>query len=158
MLLTLWFLSLLSTATYGMESSNSWRISPLNPVRDLGRMDYERCGALHNQIVERGWIGGGHPLESLNRTTYWERWNENPLWPQERLDSSVVEFFKLAIFVDRQESFFWTVHGLADPCLLFGANNQMLSDDEDHYLLLYNTGLICGVSHPAGIVFDQHAF
>lgn len=59
-------------------TSGSWRISPLNPIRDLGGIDYERCGALHNEIRERGWVGAGHSLDSLDRTTYWERCHDDP--------------------------------------------------------------------------------
>lgn len=37
--------------------SEERRITPSNPVRKLGRMDYEQCAALHNEINRLSWRG-----------------------------------------------------------------------------------------------------
>ncbi|KAL4958711.1 uncharacterized protein BDV14DRAFT_207500 [Aspergillus stella-maris] len=45
-----------------------------SPVRDLGpdEMDYERCAALHNEILRRGVEGSGRKMQTASPQTYWE--------------------------------------------------------------------------------------
>lgn len=138
--------------------ATSWRITEQTPVRNLGRMDYERCGALHNEIMERSWVGAGHSLESMDRTTYWDRWHNDSSWTPEHLHPSVLEFLKIAIAGTTSESFFWTVGGIYGPKVMLETNNNMYSDDEHRYITIYATNMICGVSHKAGIVLDQRGF
>jgi hypothetical protein len=50
-----------------------WRITEENPIRDdLHGFDFERCAALHNLIVERGWTQRGLDPTQLGRTTWWQ--------------------------------------------------------------------------------------
>lgn len=133
-----------------------WRISALSPVRrDLGRLDFERCAALHNEIIERGWIGSGHALEELDRTTYWVHFQDDATWQNERVDPSLVEFFKLAIYHPSQ-TFFYTADGIAPPGNFFDGCNFGIDADANRYVQLYTTTDVFDVSHANGILFDQH--
>lgn len=139
--------------------ASAWRISEQNPIRDLESLDYERWAALHNKIVERGWLGAGHALDDLDRTTYFESCQNYPSWHPEYLHSSVVEFFKRAITpATSYVSFFYTVHGLRGTDILFAHCNYGIDPDPHRFVNLYGTAAVMQSSHPVGIVFDQHTF
>lgn len=76
---------------------NGWpRITESSPVRDLGprTMDYERCAALHNELLTRAVNGHGSQMPS-NPQTWWEARG-----PSEEvansLHPSLIEFLKRA--------------------------------------------------------------
>ncbi|KAE8314374.1 hypothetical protein BDV41DRAFT_563758 [Aspergillus transmontanensis] len=62
------------------------RITPSNPVRKLGRMDYERCAALHNEIYCLSWRG----YSQGSYITWWEYYSPSPEIA-ETLDPSLIE-------------------------------------------------------------------
>ena len=71
-----------------------------------------------------------------------------------------MEFFKRAYDLSDSGSFFWTPFGLNTPGGLFpGAQtHNEVTGNPYRYLYLYNTGLTNQLSHPAGIVLNQHSF
>lgn len=130
-----------------------WRITPRNPVRDLEHMDFERCAALHNEIIERGWIGAGRNLDDLYRTTYTERFHNDPHWQPEHLHAYVEEFFRRATAPMEVHTFFYTVNGPVSPEGLL--RSSVPGDDAHRFLKLYSTTLVLCSSHRGGIVLDQ---
>jgi hypothetical protein len=146
------------------------RITEENPVRwDSDGLDFERCAALHNLIVERGWVQRGSDPALLNRTTWWECFGGDGALAEVavKLDDTVISFLKLAWhgFTRDTSAPFHGFHRfnnlLSGPDLLF---EFPLNDDDgsfsekQQYLWLYsaNGGLAPG--HPLGLVFEQDSF
>ncbi|OGM49595.1 hypothetical protein ABOM_001633 [Aspergillus bombycis] len=131
------------------------RITPSNPVRKLGRMDYERCAALHNELYHLSWRGSC-PSPHI---TWWEYFSPSQNI-SESLDPSLVEFLKLAFVkpkgkpkgpVDSPALFYW-VRGLNAPDAFF----ETLVEDlyPGRFVWLYcTTGYNMGDER--GIVYDQ---
>jgi hypothetical protein len=105
------------------------------PVLDLTGssqkvMDYQRCAALHNEILFRGWGGSGQ--DWIQPQTWWE--NQAP----SEVSPSVIEFLKRAYLIPDSPApfcFFFYLSSLAPA-------NEMLSNgflDENRYILLYRT-------------------
>jgi hypothetical protein len=98
------------------------------PRDDIDGLDYQRCAALHNAIVEHGWTSSGRSLDAMPRTTWWDMQNDNP----ERdatvslLHHSVVEFLKRAYRFNENNFHFFRY--LTD---LRGAGNLSMSFKED---------------------------
>ena len=98
------------------------RITSSHPVRQLGRMDYERCAALRNEIYRLSW-SGYHPGPHI---TWWEYFPPSPKIA-ETLDPSLIEFSKFTLFypkdgpkdpMDRPALFYW-VDNLTGPDAFF---------------------------------------
>jgi len=52
---------------------SEWRITIETLLRnDVSGLDHERCAALHNLIIERGWTESGRNLNDLDSRTWWE--------------------------------------------------------------------------------------
>jgi hypothetical protein len=112
-----------------IERVQVFKVTTENPPRDdLDGLDYQRCAALHNAIVEHGWTRSGRSLDAMPRTTWWDVQNDNP----ERdatislLHRSIVEFLNLAYQFDENDSNF--SHYLTD---LRGAGDLSMSFKED---------------------------
>jgi hypothetical protein len=147
-----------------------WRITEEIPVREhIERLDYERCAALHNYIVERGWVERGLELADLDRTTWWECYQSDINFAQDiqGLDASVISFLKLA----------W--HGFARdssvPTHAFHRVNARLctpkelwrhplpdgtkdSSDKRQFVVLYMASWQLSPGHPLGIILEQEDF
>lgn len=99
--------------------SDSPRITRPSPVRDVGvgALDYERCAALHNELLRQGVEGSSRKMPPSPRT-YWEA-----AAPSEEIASllrpPVVEFLKLAYvecpLLPERAALFHFVGGLAEP-------------------------------------------
>jgi hypothetical protein len=59
-------------------------------------MDYERCAALHNELLFRGWPGAGN--ECIEPPTWWEYYSPSDELTS-RLHPSLIEFLKRAYHV-----------------------------------------------------------
>lgn len=72
-----------------------WRIAEERPVRELDTLNYERCAALHNLIVELGWTQRGL---KLNKRTWWQCYKGGAALASifSRLHPSVVSFLGAA--------------------------------------------------------------
>jgi hypothetical protein len=145
-----------------------WRISEENPVReDLQGFHFERCAALHNHILERGWTQQGLDPAQLERTTWWEVYDGDStlLEIAERLDESLVSFLKLAwrgsSRAASNHAFHRIFSGLSSPSDLFdNALYNDYEDDEDkrQFVTLYGANWELASGHVLGLVVDQENF
>lgn len=141
-------------------------VSDDNPPRAEGDLDYERCAALHNAVVEHGWTASGRSLDDLPLMTCWEAdeqgWEDNT----DQLQPSMIEFLKRAYntelpdteplynFQSRGYKFFYFLDGLIGPR---GHETYDLLDDfgdfPGHYMTLYTPNDRSG-SHAQGLMYD----
>jgi hypothetical protein len=126
-----------------------WRVTADNPPRGE-ELDYQRCAALHNHILELGWVGAGHYLADLDRRSWWEFHGPAAEAIRSRLVPSVINFLQRAQIGTADDSWHWHYYfsGLSYPDQLFAARN--LDDNDDDVLLLYSLAL--SLSHPRGLV------
>ncbi|KAK4063896.1 hypothetical protein Trihar35433_8604 [Trichoderma harzianum] len=144
---------------------SQWRLTAEHPLREIEGLDHERCAALHNLIIERGWTASGRSLSTLDRRSWWECYGgDAELSPHAaKLSPSVIAFLKTAwhgyaITSQPQHAFFRYLSGLCSPDDLW--ENAHYGDDEDdsnkeRYVTLYMANWALGASHPLGLVFDQ---
>ncbi|KAF7117993.1 hypothetical protein CNMCM5793_007362 [Aspergillus hiratsukae] len=141
------------------RTSSGHRISAANPVRRLDGMDHERCSALHNEILYKGWVGSGRRAEEFPSQTWWD-YNAPPQDIINRLSPSLVSFLKQARFLPYGEypdySFFYFVGNLMNSEGLLSmaefASYPYIDDDRFvflYYATPYKTG------DQQGIFFDQ---
>ncbi|EEA26446.1 hypothetical protein TMatcc_005283 [Talaromyces marneffei ATCC 18224] len=149
---------------------SQWRVTEEHPLREVGGLDHERCAALHNLIVERGWTTSGRSLGDLDTRTWWECYGGDAALLDSphaaKLSPSVVAFLKTAWHgyastAQPPHSFFRYLAGLCSPDDLW--DNVMYDEEEDdsnkkRYVTLYMANWALGASHPLGLVFDQQTF
>lgn len=147
---------------------SQWRVTAEHPLRQVEGLDHERCAALHNLIVERGWTASGRSLNDLDRRSWWEcHGGDAQLSPHAaKLNPSVIAFLKAAwhgydTTAQPEHAFFRYLAGLCSPDYLW--RNTNYGDDEDdsnrqRYVTLYMANWALGASHPLGLVFDQQTF
>lgn len=110
-------------------------------------LDYERCAALHNELLEIGWVGSGRRLEYdanddqaevLHRRTWFEYYGEDAERVRSRLSPSLAAFLERALVIDANHSLFYYVSCLAHPDYLW-LNHQWEAEDTepDRYMTLY---------------------
>jgi hypothetical protein len=62
-----------------LEAVRHLRVSIDNPETSTNEgLDFERCSALHNAIVEHAWQAEGCDLADLPTTTWWRRSDHTP--------------------------------------------------------------------------------
>ena len=71
-----------------------WLVTPSNPPRSLPGMDFERCAALHNHIVQLVWIGSGRSLDEFECPKWFERHGDAAERVGDRLDPSLASFLE----------------------------------------------------------------
>jgi hypothetical protein len=143
-----------------------WRISDETPLRDLDGLDYERCAALHNYIIELGWTQRGLALDTLDKRTWWECHGGDAALVStvERLDAPVVSFLKAAWHgfargaVTKSHLFHRYLARLCSPEELW--ENTNYAEDEDNsnkrrYITLYMANWELSATHPLGLILDQ---
>ncbi|KZZ92173.1 hypothetical protein AAL_06383 [Moelleriella libera RCEF 2490] len=144
---------------------SQWRVSAGQPVREVQGLDHERCAALHNLIVERGWAASGRSLSDLDRRTWWEcHGGGSELSPQAaKLSSSVIAFLQTAqhghaLTAQPPHAFFRYHAGLCSPEDLWENANYGEGEDDSNkkrFVTLYMANWALGASHPLGLVLDQ---
>ena len=133
--------------TGGSSLPSPWRVTAENPVRMTPGLDYERCAALHNELLEIGWVGSGRRLEYdandnqaevLHRRTWFEYYGEDAERVRSRLSPSLAAFLERALVIDANHSLFYYVSCLAHPDYLW-LNHQWEAEDTepDRYMTLY---------------------
>ncbi|KAL1846829.1 hypothetical protein Plec18170_008971 [Paecilomyces lecythidis] len=147
---------------------SQWRVTAEHPLREVDGLDYERCAALHNLIVERGWTASGRSLSDLDRRTWWECYGgDAELLPHAaKLSPSVVAFLKTAWHgyastAQPPHAFFRYLAGLCSPNDLWENVNYGKDEDDSNrsrYVTLYMANWALGASHPLGLVFDEQTF
>lgn len=137
------------------QDVSSWRVTPQNPVRFHNGFDFERCAALHNQLVEVGWTGSGNSLDDLERKTYFDYVHHTPEAEnyRSRISDDLTAFLERAIVTKDDHSFFYCVNGLNHPHDLWATHEIENKDngDDDRFLTLHAANNIA--SHPDGIVY-----
>ncbi|THW47914.1 hypothetical protein D6D21_03171 [Aureobasidium pullulans] len=133
-----------------------WRVTPENPVRYHDRLDYERCAALHNELLELGWTGSGRSLDDLETDTWFEIWGQEAEDCRVLLSNDLIAFLERAQIpkTDDEYSLFFYVYGFAPPKRLWDTFHWRFDEPEKYrYLTLLLANL--GPSHPDGLAFDQ---
>jgi hypothetical protein len=133
-----------------------WEVTKDNPVRMPGRLDHERCAALHNEIIRRGWIGSGRPLNQLETVNWFQYYGQHAEDCRHLLSQDLVAFLEQAqkIKNDDQFSLFYYMTGLLGPNSMWESFKWLFEDEEERrYLTLY--GATSMASHPDGLAFDQ---
>lgn len=121
-------------------------------------MDSDRCVALHNAILEHGWLESGRTAETFatSTRTWWEVHGDSE--EVERLHPSLRAFLQGARIVPRdcqpETSLFCNVHGLHHPGSLFSGPGSSMFEDPDMTLTLYATHeKLAGT--PDGMLYEQ---
>jgi hypothetical protein len=143
-----------------------WRITAEQPIREFDGLDYDRCAALHNHIVELGWTSRGFALDDLDKRTWWQCYGGDAALASfaDRLHPTIVSFLKAAWHgfamqtAARAHLFHRYASCLCSPEELW--QNVNYAEDEDdsnkrRYVSLYMANHHLGTSHPQGIIFDQ---
>lgn len=131
---------------------NRWLVTSENPPRQTDGLDYERCAALHNYIVECGWIGSGQSPDEMPRRTWFDIYGDEAIEQRENLHGSVVEFLKRAWDVAEDMSFFYWVSRLSLSKQLWEDHNPDLAEEgeELRFFTLYPMNFGLG-GHPDGL-------
>jgi hypothetical protein len=143
-----------------------WRVSEEQPLRYLEGLDYERCAALHNYIIELGWTQRGLALDALDKRTWWECHGGDAALTgiSERLEAPVVSFLKLAwngFSMDGSgpvHLFHRYLGGLCYPHRLWDNINYAEDEDDSNkrsYITLYEANHALGTTHAKGLILDQ---
>ncbi|KFX95249.1 hypothetical protein V495_01812 [Pseudogymnoascus sp. VKM F-4514 (FW-929)] len=89
-------------------------VTPDNPARETGTLDYERCALLHNFLVEYSWIADGGELADLDRRSFFDHYGDEANAIRERLDPALIAFLE-AIYDFQDSSFHLWVCGITYP-------------------------------------------
>ncbi|KAI0113482.1 hypothetical protein F4814DRAFT_347819 [Daldinia grandis] len=141
------------------SSLNDLLVTPTGPARTDNTLDYARCAALHNKLVEYAWVAEGRETSDLERCSFFHHYGDQANEIRRRLDPALVAFLESIIVAEELPPFFFWVEGISPPASMFA-----FTDDTPHhdalsepgrFLILYNTnpGL---VGHAMGLIYDQH--
>jgi hypothetical protein len=133
-----------------------WQVTNDHPARYHGRLDHERCAALHNEIIRRGWSGSGRPLDQLETVNWFQYYGQETEDSRHLLSQDLVAFLEQAQKIKNDDQFclFYYVIGLLGPDRMWETFDWMFEDEEKYrYLTLY--GATSMASHPDGLAFDQ---
>jgi hypothetical protein len=132
----------------GVADVSRWRVTIVNPPREGQELDFERCAAFHNHILELGWVGSGRDLAALDRRSWWEFHGAAAEAIRHRLGPSLIEFLKRAQIGTSDQEWHWYYYfkSLSYPEQLFSARET----DDDDVVLLYALSL--SLSHPRGLL------
>ncbi|OTA91100.1 hypothetical protein M434DRAFT_356439 [Hypoxylon sp. CO27-5] len=130
-----------------------------NPARaDLSQMDYERCAALHNYLVQYAWVSEGHPPASLpSNNTFFTAHGAAAEDLRSRLHPSLAAFLATAMMppLGGPPFFFW-VNGLSDLDFFFADQVTELYDEpEDSVVCLYFPNVGQGGEFGGGLFYHQ---
>jgi hypothetical protein len=135
----LWSIASAALATNDSEAS-SWRVTPSNPVRFANKFDWERCAALHKEILEYGWKMSNKPLQDLPTKTWWDVFGSNVSDASPnlgRLSQPLTKFLKQATEAEDHYFFYYT-YGLMGPDGMFQNHEgfaQYRGADRDRFLV-----------------------
>ncbi|KFZ11087.1 hypothetical protein V502_07752, partial [Pseudogymnoascus sp. VKM F-4520 (FW-2644)] len=125
-------------------------VTPDNPARETGTLDYQRCALLHNFLVEYSWVADGRSLADLDRRSFFKRYGDEAEEIRERLDPALIAFLEAIYDVEGSVFYLW-VSGISPPDHMWFCH---FGDDEGETLTLYMTNCgICG--HSNGLMYHQ---
>ncbi|KAI0426459.1 hypothetical protein F5Y09DRAFT_351211 [Xylaria sp. FL1042] len=110
-------------------------ITSVNSARKDRTLDYRRCAALHNMLVELAWVAEGRILEKLEPRSFFQRYSDEANENRNRIDPSLRAFLE-SINVSKE----------LPPFLYWSRRNR--------FLTLYRTNIGLG-EHPLGLLYDQ---
>ncbi|KAJ6032607.1 hypothetical protein N7540_003339 [Penicillium herquei] len=133
-------------------------VTPDNPPRDdVEGMDYTRCAALYNYLIQYAWLAEGRPLATLNgsSTNYFTVHGAEAEALRLRLHPSIVAFLDTAIIIGETPlSIFAT--GLNSPDSLFAESEADICDQPvDSILRLCYVALSTDDSN-GGVIYHQN--
>ena len=141
----------LPAASHFSTVSSPHLVTPSNPARDDGTLDYTRCAALHNEILLRGWLGSGRECDEMPDRNWFAYHGAEAEAVRSRLSPDLNSFLTLATQVGEianDFSLFYYVKGLRYPEILW-INHEGFEDDGDRFVTLYSS---TSDSEPDGLV------
>jgi hypothetical protein len=139
--------------SFSTDDELTWRVTPENPIREVDGMDWERCAALHNLIVQLGWTGVGNSEAEMPRRTWWQARITDESLEEEwsRRFSPSLKLFLQAAYETPHENFFYYASDLNGPGGLFvGVHEQ-----EDSILSLYRMTNLNLSGHRDGLKYSK---
>jgi hypothetical protein len=121
--------------SFSIDEPLTWRVTPRSPVREVDGMDWERCAALHNLIIQLGCTGIRNPDTEVPRRTWWQARITNESLKEEwsrRLSPSLKLFLQTAYEIPH-ENFFYYASDLDVPSSFF----MRAYEQDDSILSLY---------------------
>lgn len=116
----------------------SWRVTPENPVRYSNSLDVERCVALHNEILWRGWNASGGTPEDFPGVNWFELHGEAAQPARARLSSPLSAFLDQALAINSTYSFFYYTGSFKWPPTMWESHETFQNPAErDRFLTLY---------------------
>lgn len=107
-----------------------------NQPRSSGDLDYIRCAALHNYILEAARLGSGRKLDKLfaERRTWFETYGEDAQGVRENLTPGLIGFLDRAYVVESSthKFFFWS-DSLSNSVELWENQNPDLQIEGQEY-------------------------
>ncbi|KAI2465294.1 hypothetical protein F4781DRAFT_35967 [Annulohypoxylon bovei var. microspora] len=145
-----------------LPNMNDLLVTTENPARaDLLGMDYARCAALHNYLVQYAWVSEGRAPASLySNSTFFTTHGAAAEALRPRLHSSMAAFFAAAILPPADgpvpAPFFLWANGLSDPDDLFADQVTDLFDEPaDSLVCLYFPNIGQGGESGGGLFYHQ---
>ncbi|GAB7352153.1 hypothetical protein MBLNU459_g2640t2 [Dothideomycetes sp. NU459] len=142
-----------------IQDVSPWLVTAENPPRSGADLDYKRCAALHNHILESGWLASGRTLDELvaERRTWFQAHGEDAEEARGNLSEGLIEFLNRAYVIDSSthKFFFWS-DSLSDPDELWENQNPDLQEegDEHRFVTLYPVNTQQS-EHGDGLNYDQ---
>lgn len=146
------------TSSEGLLDIEDALVSPSNPARADGTLDYERCARLHNYLIAYGWMvrheKGPHEVdELLHRPKFLD--NSQSGYSPDRLHPAVITFLNAVIPPKGDEGICYFVGDLAvqsaDEYFIHEKNHF---ENIDRFVIIYRTYYELG-SQCLGLVYDQ---
>lgn len=138
-------MSLARTTFTPVDHYRVTREIPCTSSETIG-LDFERCSALHNAIVQYGWIASGQRANDYTATSWWEYWSAEAPQDLPRLENelhpSISRFLKRAVpqsalrgnNSQNEQNFFYTVAGLSSPTAIVSLADEV---GEEELITLY---------------------
>jgi hypothetical protein len=126
-------------------------------------MDVDKCVALHNKILQLGYLGSGKSVEQFEQECkpWFDYFGDEAEELSDKLSPDLIAFFERAFMSGDRHAFFFYVGGLNGPTSLFGAvaslNSGFSYDDQTRFVALYGMNLF-PASHGCGLVYVSPSY
>ncbi|KAI0200139.1 hypothetical protein F4808DRAFT_429840 [Astrocystis sublimbata] len=147
----------MSGNTVGETDDCDLVVTPENPAREDGTLDYIRCAALHKCLVQKVLDAEGKRLEEIEGGSFFQHYGHAADEIRDRLSPSLAAFLESIFISDELPPFFFWVDSISHPSHLF-FHDDLLNDDGEmphRVVTLYMTNLGLGGGHTMGLLYDQ---
>ncbi|KAI8964474.1 hypothetical protein F5Y11DRAFT_87033 [Daldinia sp. FL1419] len=132
-------------------------VAPARPARTDNALDYARCAALHNKLVEHAWVAEGHEIKDLGQDSFFDHYDDQANAIREKLHPDLAAFLECIIVTEKLPPFYFWVEGISPPTFMFVDEESLhyhTPNDINRFLILYNMnpGI---VGHAMGLIYDQ---